>query len=110
MSNSLDPVLELPLDAEFEYYPGRETSGLLIAASEWAKAIKKGKFEKRFIKCLGENISGQSVLLCRYILPQSPPKDIYDSSVEMKRTDISAIEKAARFVSLIPLIEDSQMF
>lgn len=58
MSISLDPVLELPQDNEFEYYPGRESSALLIAATEWCKRLKKGKFEKRIIKAVGENIDG----------------------------------------------------
>lgn len=58
MSISLDPVLELPMDSEFEYYPGYETSSLLIALTDWAKNIKKGKFEKRHVKCIGENING----------------------------------------------------
>ena len=37
MSISLDPVLELPIDSQFEYYPGKETSSLLIALTEWTK-------------------------------------------------------------------------
>lgn len=69
MSISIEPVLEIPQDSPFEYYPGRETSSLLIALTEWQKSIKKKKFEKRNIKCYGENIEGQSVLLCRYITP-----------------------------------------
>lgn len=72
--------------------------------------IKKGKFEKRNIKVYGENVSGQSVLLCRYILPQIPPPDIYDYKNPNSKNDKFAIEKAARYVSLIPLIEDSQAF
>ena len=58
MSISLDPVLELPSDSQLEYYPGKETSSLLIALTEWTKLIKKKKFEKRHIKCIGENING----------------------------------------------------
>jgi len=69
MSISLDPVLELPLDPELEYYPGYETSSLLISITDWVKQLKKGKLEKRNIKCLGENIDGQSILLCRYLTP-----------------------------------------
>jgi hypothetical protein len=39
-----------------------------MAANEWAKRFKKNKkFEGREVKCLGENIYGQSVLLCRYL-------------------------------------------
>jgi hypothetical protein len=80
MSISLDPVLELNTDNELEYYIGLEKQTLLSAASEWVKSIKKGKFEKRNIKVFGENVSGQSVLLCRYITPQNPPLDVFDPS------------------------------
>ena len=110
MSISLDPVLELPQDNALEYYIGLEKQNLLSSASEWIKSIKKGKFEKRNIKVYGENVSGQSVLLCRFILPQIPPPDIYDYHSHSSKSDKFAIEKAARFVSLIPLIEDNQAF
>ena len=69
MSISLDPVLELSQDNELEYYIGLEKQNLLAAASDWVRSIKKGSFEKRNIKVFGENVSGQSVLLCRYITP-----------------------------------------
>ena len=69
MSISLDPVLELPQENELEYYIGLEKQNLLYAAAEWVRAIKKGKLEKRNIKAYGENVNGQSVLLCRYITP-----------------------------------------
>ena len=107
MSISLDPVLELPQDNELEYYIGLEKQNLLHAGSEWVKSIKKGNFEKRNIKVYGENVSGQSVLLCRYILPQAPPPDIYDYKSQTSKNDKYAIEKAARYVSLIPMIEDN---
>jgi len=41
-----------------DYYPGFETSSLLIAITDWTKTFKKGKFEKRNIKCIGENVNG----------------------------------------------------
>jgi hypothetical protein len=106
MSISLDPILELPQENELEYYIGLEKQNLLAAASEWVKRIKKGKFEKRHIKVYGENVNGQSIMLCRYILPQNPPLDVYDP----KKKDVYGIEKAARYVSLIPMIEDNQYF
>lgn len=110
MSVSLDPVLELPQDNELEYYIGLEKQNLLSAASEWVKNIKKGSFEKRNVKVYGENVSGQSVLLCRYITAQNPPLDIYDPTSVQTKNDPYAIEKAARYVSLIPLVEDNQAF
>ncbi len=47
-------------------------------------------------------------MICRYLTPQAPPKDIYD--VTTMRGDVDAIEKAARYVSLIPFAEDNQSF
>lgn len=79
---------------------------MLSAASEWVKTLKKGKFEKRNIKAFGENVNGQSVMISRYVHPQNPPLDIYDP----KKKDPYGIEKAARYVSLIPIIEDNQSF
>jgi len=67
MSISLDPVLELPQENELEYYIGLEKQNMLAAAAEWVKGLRKGKFEKRNIKVYGENVNGQSVMLCRYI-------------------------------------------
>jgi len=87
MSISLDPVLELPLDSEFEYYPGMETTSLLIALTDWTKILKKGKHMSRNYKCIGENINGQSVLLCRYITPQAPPMDVYDTTNQSSKMD-----------------------
>ena len=109
MSISLEPVLELPQDNEFEYYPGRESTALLIAVTEWTKSVKKS-FEKRYIRGLGENVDGQSVLLCRYLVPQAPPTDVYNISNQSGKMDPFAIEKAARYVSLIPFIEDNAAF
>lgn len=83
---------------------------MLIALTEWQKSIKKKKFEKRNIKCYGENIEGQSVLLCRYITPQAPPTEIFNYKGQDLNKDETAIEKAARYVSLIPFIEDNQAF
>jgi len=40
----------------------------------------------------------------KFLSPIKPPEDIY------KRDDNRAIERAARFVSLIPYIDDSQLF
>jgi len=57
---------------------------------------------------LGENIQGHSLLLCRFLTEQAPPDDVCD--LERYRNDEFAIEKAARYVSLIPYIEDNKAF
>lgn len=110
MSISLDPILELAQDNELEYYIGLEKQNFLSAASEWVRNLRKGPFEKRYIKVFGENVSGQSVFLSRYVHPQTPPPDIYDYKNMASKSDNFAIEKAARYVSLIPMIEDNQTF
>ena len=56
----------------------------------------------------GENIQGHSVLLCRYLREMEPHHDIVD--LTNRRTDNSAIEKVARYVSLIPYINDINAF
>lgn len=56
----------------------------------------------------GENIKGQSVLLCRYLTPIKPPLEVLD--LEKDRNDQFAIEKVARFVSMIPFKDDLSMF
>ena len=68
------------------------------------------KFKNFNIKLFGENISGQSVLLSRYLTPQEPPSQIIDLSTQQGKTDKYAIERVARFVSMIPYIEDLRMF
>jgi coiled-coil and C2 domain-containing protein 2A len=57
------------------------------------------------VKLFLENIEGQSVFIPRFLSPIAPPaKDVYTKG------DFKAIERAARFVSLIPFIDDSQLF
>jgi hypothetical protein len=48
LSISLDPLLEVPTDIQTQYYPGAESSSLLIACNEWLKQLRgKKAFEKR---------------------------------------------------------------
>ena len=79
MSISLDPVLELPAENEYEFYPGSERNDLLQLGTQWVKQMKASKkIGKRVVKAFGENISGHSVLLCRYLAEQLPPEDVCD--------------------------------
>ena len=64
------------------------------------------KFKNKNIKLFGENLQGHSVLLCRFLCPQAPPEKV----IENIAIDDYAIEKAARFVSMIPYIEDLRLF
>ena len=54
-----------------------------------------------------ENLECQSVFICRYLTPMKPPVQIFEPG----RADAAkALERAARYVSLIPWIDDSQLF
>jgi len=55
----------------------------------------------RIVKVFLENLRGESVFVCKYLTPLEPPPDIYSGPDDPK-----AIEKAARFVSLIPYMDD----
>ena len=43
----------------------------------------------------------------KYLCPQKPPVDVYDPT---SQNNSKAIEKAARYVSLIPFVEDAVLF
>jgi len=48
-----------------------------------------------------ENIDGCSTFIPRFITPINPPKEVCDVK------DKKAIERVARYVSLIPYVDDS---
>ena len=49
-----------------------------------------------------ENIEGKSVFIPKFLSPVKPPLSVTDVSKDDK-----AIERCARFVSLIPYVDDS---
>jgi hypothetical protein len=108
VSINLDPVLELPAENEFDFYPGGEEAKLLRAGALWANTYRERKIGPPIIvKCFGENVERKSILMCRYLTSQAPPKlliDLEDGPVEDEKF---AIQTAARFVSLIPFIDDN---
>lgn len=64
--------------------------------------------KNRYIRIFGENFDGYSVFIPRFLRPQKPPEIVLD---ELNNpNDELSIEKAARFVSLIPFVEDCQAF
>ena len=103
LSISLDPPLDLHSENEQMYYPGYESANLLTYCTNWFLANIKAQKNSR-LRVFGENIKGQSVLLCRFLTPIKPPAEVVDlSNAGMEdRRDKFAIEKAARFVSMIP--------
>ena len=53
-----------------------------------------------------ENIEGKSVFIPKYLAPLKPPKSLFT----IDRPDPKGIEKVARYVSLIPYVEDTALF
>ena len=108
-----EPALELPAENEYEYYGGYEELNLLLEGTKFVQDCKKSPgLAKRMIKVFGENIQGQSVFLCRYLRAQSLPPELalyFDGSGD--QADVNyAIQSAARFVSLIPFLDDNAAF
>ena len=109
LSINVDPLLELPAENEYDYYSGGEVSRLLRAGALWANTHRKiDKDENKIVKVFGENVERKSILLCRFITKQAPPEDLID--FENPNEADYAIQLAARFVSLIPFIEDNKAF
>ena len=68
----------------------------------WTRAFaRKYRVRPRYVKLYLEDINGHSIFIPRYLSPVKPPAEIYT------KDDNRAIERAARFVSLIPYIDDS---
>lgn len=107
LSISLDPAIELPSENVLSYYPGAEIPQLLILGGDWVDMLRN-KLKNRKIAAFGENLEGHSVLLCRYLEPMKPPAKLIDLDSNLQ--DKYAIEKAARFVSMIPFVQDLKMF
>lgn len=103
---NLEPVLELPVDNEAEYYAGFESPSLLFFGSNWLSAVKNKKsiLKERRVYLWAENTEGQSVFLPRFLTPLEPPIGL------IAENDMDSIAKVARYVSLIPHIEDNQAF
>jgi hypothetical protein len=105
---TLDPIFSVMGSDNLDYVPGFEDSIFLINTIKWLKKLKEKRvFGQRNIRVFVENFDGFSVFLPRYLKPQEPPRIVYDPSRPM---DDNCIEKAARYVSLIPFVPDSQAF
>jgi len=113
MSISLDPLISLPDENEESYYPGYEDAKMLSHCSKWCNDLRNmKKWKGRAFSVFGENIKKQSVLLCKYLCPIKPPKEVCDLEPQQpERADYKySIEKAAHFVSLIPFEADLKSF
>lgn len=107
LSINLDPMIELPAENSDHHYPGAEPALLLIDSQKWIEKLTGKHKNKRPIQVFGENLRGHSVLLCRYLRPLKPPTDLLDLD---RGPEPYALEKCARFVSMIPFINDLKHF
>ena len=121
LSISIDPPIELPSENLEAYYPGGEKSMLLLHGSEWIHTLqhKRKAFAKRRFRVFGENLNGHSRLLCRFLQEQQPPAELFETDSNHNKNepidslikkDTFAIEKVARFISMIPYVADMNMF
>ncbi len=102
---TLDPIPDFTKNDDLDYVPGFEDSIFLINGTKWLKNMKaKPLLKNRTLRLFAENFDGLSVFMPRFLKPdgQIPPQLIFNEQ------DPNAIEKAARFVALIPFIEDNQ--
>eukprot|EP00762_Andalucia_godoyi_P001174 ANDGO_02017.mRNA.1 hypothetical protein NAEGRDRAFT_77673 len=95
---TLEPTLEL-FEDEDEEPPTVEDARLYGYAMRWTNSLTEKFRGRREICCFANDLKGRSVLVCRYVRPQEPPKDVRDSLI-----------KIVRFVSCIPFLEDAMSF
>ena len=102
---TLDPIPSFSINDETDYVSGFEDNGFLINATKWLNNFKNNvKFKNRTIRFFAENFDGFSVFMPRYLKKdgQMPHSTLFDEK------DNNALEKASRYVSLIPFIEENQ--
>ena len=126
LSLGCEPHFSLPETNNTNYVAGFESVQLLLACKTFLETIYKTKENKgRNIKLWGSNIVGQSVFLPRYLASIEPPKDFFTTDPHLngsvidslapegtgkKAIDETLYQKCARFVSLIPVKGESNVF
>ena len=101
---TLDPIPSFSINDELDYVPGFEDKLFLINATKLLNVLKNtSKFKNRTIRLFAENLKGYSVFMPRYLKPdgQKPHSQLFNEN------DENAIEKASRYVALIPFIEEN---
>lgn len=106
-SITLDRVLTEPDSGAATIIPGKESRAVLNHVHQWMSSLGSDRIIKENLaQALGTDIEGRSRLITRYITPQEPPTDVVGDVLN----DPYAIEKCARYVSLITFLTDAQMF
>ncbi|CAJ1420608.1 unnamed protein product [Effrenium voratum] len=98
---TVDPPLEHPTRVQPQITLGKEPNMMLKHIQKWNESLKS-KHNTRIL-ALGMDVDGRSRLICRYIRPQRPPDHIPPE-------DPFAIEMAARYVALVPSLQDNEMW
>ena len=104
---TLEPIPSFSMNEETDYVPGFEDNPFLINATKWLQSLKEEKkFKNRTIRLFAENLDGQSVFMPRYLRPegQKPHPQLFNEN------DENALEKATRYVALIPFLEENQTY
>ncbi|KRX04663.1 hypothetical protein PPERSA_04478 [Pseudocohnilembus persalinus] len=104
LSINITPQIDLPEDQDLEYYGNKVDSELLFTAKNYLEGLRKTKqFGKRHIKLWAQDLKNNSYFLPQFVHPEGlePPFDVNDAS---------CIEKAARFVSLVPFKLENERF
>eukprot|EP00931_Biecheleriopsis_adriatica_P026090 TRINITY_DN15896_c0_g1_i1.p1 TRINITY_DN15896_c0_g1~~TRINITY_DN15896_c0_g1_i1.p1 ORF type:complete len:1745 (+),score=308.47 TRINITY_DN15896_c0_g1_i1:250-5235(+) len=98
---TVHPVLVPPTRVQSQVARGKEPNMMLKHVQKWHDSLRTS-YDGRLL-ALGTDMDGRSRLICRFIRPQRPPDHINPG-------DPFAIERAARYVSLVPFLQDNQMF
>ena len=91
-----------------EVFETNEEPRLIRAAAAW-ELLYNGKYGTRNVRSLVTDVNGKSVFITRYISPQNPPHDLVPED-RTSRTNLTVLQKIAKFVSLIPYYQDSIAF
>ncbi|KAF4735159.1 Coiled-coil and C2 domain-containing protein 2A, partial [Perkinsus olseni] len=107
LSATINPLIAITQRQQQDITPGAEPRALLNHVQRWLERLRSA-YPKSIVEgsmALGTDLDGRSVLACRYVAqPLTPPPEV--TSLD----DPHAIERAARFVSMIPFLTDDQIF
>jgi hypothetical protein len=122
LSLTCDPVFMLPDSNNTDFVKGEESMQLLLYGKSFLEKIFDQEENKgRNIRLWGYNIEGKSVFIPRYLTPLEPPPEFMQVDPEAGYNTIptgtgtidtkaDSYQKCARFVSLIPLKGESDLF